>query len=228
MLSVLCVCLSVCMTSTLGLTFLGNDLWPCPGIDFWPPHWHWPSSGTTYDPWPGTTLSANDLWGWPWPGMTWLGNDLPSLGTTLCRINGVMMAWWTVRIWQIFWNGIFTFSASLGCPKEFEVCDGNSKMMDCQMGKIYPIYKLVVKLCCFNIARLSQVQPPGSTLTRKVLTILGTTLPGNELWDRPWPGMTLLSWEQPCPGMTSGVDLDWEQPSFPGKVIPRHAQQLGK
>ncbi len=46
-----------------------------------------------------------------------------------CSINGVMMAWWTVRIWQIFWNGIFVFSASLGCPKEFGVCDGNSKMV---------------------------------------------------------------------------------------------------
>ncbi len=31
-------------------------------------------------------------------------------------------------------NGIFAFSASLGCPKEFGVCDGNSKLMDCQMG----------------------------------------------------------------------------------------------
>ena len=44
------------------------------------------------------------------------------------------------------------FSALLGCPKEFGVCYGNSKMMDCQMGKMYPIYKLVVKLYCFSIA----------------------------------------------------------------------------
>ncbi len=69
-----------------------------------------------------------------------------------------MMAWWTVRIGQIFWNWIFAFSASLGYPKYFGVCDGNSKLMECQMGMkclhIWTRSKAVLLQYCYTCHRL--------------------------------------------------------------------------